>query len=94
MVLWVNLEVIVVNDSGVVVAEDICRNIHPHDWIDKNQFDYEDVGVVILESLIHFEVGPTQRFYLQRWPLRNVTIDGVSMRELKRLYTPNYKELQ
>jgi hypothetical protein len=26
---WVNLEVVLVNDRGVVVAEGICHNTHP-----------------------------------------------------------------
>jgi hypothetical protein len=27
--LWVNLDALLLNDSGVVVAEGICRNTHP-----------------------------------------------------------------
>ena len=32
---WVNLEVILINDNGVVVAEGICRNTHPQHCIDE-----------------------------------------------------------
>ena len=33
---WVNLDVVLVNDSGVAVAEGICRYTHPQDCIDEN----------------------------------------------------------
>src|ERR1700680_1438927 len=78
---WVNLDVVLVNDSEVAVAEGICRNTHPQDCIDEHPLGTEDVGVVILESVVHSEVDPTHRFSLRRWPLRNVTIDGVSLCE-------------
>src|ERR1700737_1001812 len=28
---WMNLEVVLVNDSGVAMADGICRNTHPQD---------------------------------------------------------------
>ena len=59
--LWVNLDVVLLNESGVAVAEGICRNSNPQDCIDENQLGTEDVGVVILESFVHSEVNPTQR---------------------------------
>jgi hypothetical protein len=83
---WVNMDVVLLNDSGVAVAEGVCRNSHPHDCIDENQLGTDDVGVVIWESLNHSEVDPTHRFSLRRWPLRNVTIDGVSLRDHERRY--------
>jgi hypothetical protein len=92
--LWVNLDVMLLNDSGVVVAEDICRNTHPQDCIDENMFGTEDVGVVILESLVHSEVDPTHRFFLRRWSLRNVTIDGVSLSEHEQRHMQIQRELQ
>src|SRR6202048_169914 len=52
---WVNLEVALLNESGVVVAEGICRNTHPEDCIDQNPFGTEDVGSVILECLVPSE---------------------------------------
>ena len=76
-----NLDMVLLNESGVVVAEGIGRNTHLQDCIDENLLGPEDVGVVILESLVHFEVDPTHRFSLRMWPLRNVTIDGVSLRD-------------
>ena len=72
---WVNLEVVLCNESGMPVAEGVCRNTHPHDCVDQNPLGDEDVGVVILESLVHSEVHPTQRFLLRRWPIRNVTME-------------------
>ena len=90
---WVNLEVVLLNDVGVAVAEGICRNTNPQDCVDEHQLGTDDVGVVIWESLIHSEVDPTQRFSLQRWPLRNVTVDGVSLRDHERRHLLNQKEL-
>jgi hypothetical protein len=91
---WVNLEVVLLNDSGVAVAEGICRNTHPQDCIDENPLGTEDVGVVILESFVHSEVDPTHRFSLRRWPLRNVTIDGVSLCEHEQRHLQIEKEQQ
>jgi len=90
---WVNLDVVLLNDNGVAVAEGICRNTNPQDCIDENQLGTEDVGVVILESLIPAEMDPNHRFSLRRWPLRNVTIDGVSLRDHERQHLENQKEL-
>ena len=86
--LWVNLEVVLVNDNGVVVAEGICCNTHPQDCIDKNPFGTEDVGVVIWKSLIHFKVP------LRRWPLKNVTIERVSLHEHEWQHMQIQKKLQ
>ena len=54
-----NLEVVLVNDSGVAVADGICHNTHLQDCIDENLLGTEDIGVVIFKSLIHSEVDPT-----------------------------------
>jgi hypothetical protein len=91
---WVDLDVLLLNGSGVYVVEDICRNTHLQDCIDENSFGPEDVGVVILESLVHSEVDPTRRFSLRRWPLTNVTIDGVSMRDHEQQHMQMERELQ
>ena len=90
---WVNLDVVLHNDSGVAVAEGICRNTHPEDCVDEKHLGPDDVGVVILESLVHSEVDPTHRFSLRRWPLRNVTIDGVSLLDHERQHMQNQKEI-
>ena len=82
--LWVNLEVIFVNHNGVAMAEGICHNTHPQDCIDENPFGIEDVGVLILESLIDSKVDPIHRFSFRKWPLRNVMINGVSLCEHER----------
>lgn len=58
------LEVILLNDSEIHVAECICPNNHPHDCVDQNSHGNEDVVVVVLESLIHFEVHPTQNIFV------------------------------
>src|SRR5450631_355085 len=91
---WVNLDVVLVNDNGVAVAEGICRNTHPQDCIDENPLGTDDVGVVILESRVHSEVNPTHRFSLRRWPLRNVTIEGVSLHDHERRHMQIQRELQ
>ena len=39
-------------------------------------------------------MDPTHRFSLCMWPLRNVTIDGVSLREHKQRHMELEKELQ
>ena len=93
-VSWVNLDVMLLNDNGVVVAEGICRNSHPQDCIDENPLGPDDVGVVILESLVHSEVDPTHRFSLRRWPLSNVTLDGVSLRVHEQRHMQIERELQ
>jgi hypothetical protein len=91
---WVNSDVLLLNDTGVVVAEGICRNTHPHDCIDQSPLGPDDVGIVILESRVHSEVDPTHRFSLRRWPLRNVTIDGVSLREHEQRHMQFEREMQ
>ena len=78
---WVNLDVVLVDNNGVLVVEGIFRNTHPQECIDENPFGTKDVGVIILESLVHSEVDPTHRFSLRMWPLKNVTIDGITLRE-------------
>ena len=83
---WVDLEVVLLNESGIPVAEGICRNTHPNDCVDQNPLGDDDVGVVILEALVHSEVHPTQRFSLRRWAIRNVMHDGVSLRDHERRY--------
>ena len=50
---WVSLELVLLNDSKVFVVEGTCYNVHPHDCVDQNPLGNEDVGGVILESLIH-----------------------------------------
>ena len=83
------MDVVLLNDSGVAVVEGICRNSHPQDCVDENHIGINDVGIVIWESFIHSEVDPTQRFSLRRWPFRNVTINGVSLRDHERRHMQN-----
>lgn len=80
---WVNLELVLLEDNVVFIVEGICRNIHPNDYVDQNLFGHEDVGVVILESLVHFAVHSTRRFLLWRWPLWNVMLKGASLHDHK-----------
>lgn len=88
---WVNLEVVLVNDNGVAVAEGIV--VTPiHKIALMKTLGTEDVGVVILESLIHFVVDPTHRFALRRWSLRNVTIDEVGLHDYERRHLQNQEE--
>lgn len=79
--LWLShrvicLEVVLLNESGVPLAEG-----HLHDCVDQNLLGNEDVGLVIHESLVYSEVYLTQRFLLHSWPLRNVMLKGVSLRD-------------
>lgn len=71
------MEVVFVNGRGVAVAEGICRNTHLQNCIDENPFGNVDVGIVIFESFIHSKVDPTHKISLRKWPLRNVTIEGI-----------------
>ena len=54
--------VVLLTESGVPLAEGICRNNHPHDCVDQNLLGVEDVGVVTHESLVYSEVYLTQGF--------------------------------
>ena len=76
---WIDLDVVLVNECGVLVADGVLRNSNPTDCIDANPLGEEDVGVCILNSLHPLEVPPGWRFSLRRWPLRNVLHDGVSL---------------
>ena len=42
---WVNLDVVLVNDSGLPVAEGICRNTHPEDCIDETRLAQRMLGL-------------------------------------------------
>lgn len=66
---WVGLDVILLNELGVPVADDICRNFDPHECIDANPFGVDDVGLCILNSLPLFEVPLMWRFSLHQCPL-------------------------
>jgi hypothetical protein len=76
---WVGLDVVLRNDLGVPVANDICRNSDPRDCVDANPLGPDDVGVCILNSLLALEVPVTWRFSLRRWPLHRVFHEGVSL---------------
>lgn len=67
-----NLEVVLINDNGVLVAQGICRKTHPQDCVDKNTFGIEDVGLVILEALVHSKVNPIHRFSLHRYSFYSI----------------------
>ena len=73
-----NLEVILLDDDGVVVGEDMCHNINTQDCIGENQLGTENVGVVILDSLIPTEVDPTHRFKLRSRPLMELACVAMS----------------
>ena len=76
---WVGLDVILLNDVGVPVANGICRNSDPRDCVDANPLGLNDVGVCILNSLLPLEVHVTWRFFLRRWPLRRVLHNEVNL---------------
>jgi hypothetical protein len=76
---WMGLDVVLRNDLGVSVANDICRNSDPRDCVDVNPLGPDDVEVCILNSLLPLEVPVTWRFSLRRWPLRWVLHEGVSL---------------
>ena len=76
---WVGLDVVLLNDVGVTVADGICRNSDPSECVDAKPLGLHDVGVCILNSLLPLEVPATWRFSLRRWPLRSVLHDEVSL---------------
>ena len=76
---WVRLDVILLNELDVLVANDTCRNSNPRKCVDANLLDLDDVSVCILNSLLPFEVLLTWRFSLHRWPLRWVLHEEVSL---------------
>lgn len=71
---WMNVEVVLLNENQVV--DGICCNTHPHDCVGQNPASNGDVGVVILQSLVHSNVHPTQIIFLYRWRLWNVMLIG------------------
>ena len=76
---WVSLDVFILNEVGVPVVDDICRNSDPRECVDANPLGLHDVGVCIMISMLPLEVPLTWRFSLRRWPLRCVLHDGVSL---------------
>lgn len=61
---WMDLEVVLFNDNGIPVAKGVCPSTHSQHCVDKNSLGKVDVGVVILETLIHANVNPTHRLSL------------------------------
>ena len=49
---WVGLDVVLLNELGVLVANGICRISNPRECIDINPLDLDDIGVCILNSLL------------------------------------------
>ena len=76
---WVGLDVVLLNELGVPVANDICRNSDPRECVDANPLGANDVGVCILNSLLPFKVPVTWRFSLRRWPFRRVLHEDISL---------------
>ena len=62
---WVGLDVVLFNELGVPVANDICRNSNPHECVDANPLGLDDVGVCILNFLLLLEVLLMWRFSLR-----------------------------
>ena len=85
---------VLLNDGAVLVVEGMCHNVHPHDCVDQNPLGNAHVGIVILESLIHSDVHPTQRFLLCRWPVWSVMFKGVSLCDHERCHMQIQEELQ
>ena len=65
----VGLDVVILNEFGDPVADDICRKSEPRECVDANPLGLDDVGVCILNSLLPSELPLTWRFSLRRWPL-------------------------
>ena len=81
---WVGLDVVLLNELGVPVANGICRNCDPCECVDANPLGPNDVGVCILNSLLPLEVPVTWRFSLRRWPLRRVLHEEISLWDHRR----------
>ena len=45
---WVGLDVVLLNELGVPVADGICRNSNPRECVDANPLGLDDVGMCIL----------------------------------------------
>ena len=83
---WVGLDVVLLNELGVPVANGICRNSDPCECVDANPLGANDIVVCILNSLLPLEVPVTWRFSLRRWPLRRVLHEEVSLWDHGRRY--------
>ena len=62
------LDVVPLNELGVPVADEICRNSDLRECVDPNPLGHDDVGVCILNSLLSFEVPVTWKFSLRQGP--------------------------
>lgn len=85
---WVGLDVILINDAGVSIANGIRRNLFPTECVDANPLGDNDVGVCITNSLMPLEVPQTRRFSLRWWPCWQVLHNGVSLWNHARRHNP------
>ena len=76
---WVCLDVVLLNELGVPVADGICRNSVLRECVDANPLGLDDVGMCILNSLLPLEVPVAWRFSLLQWPLRRVLHEDVRL---------------
>ena len=76
---WMDLDVVLFNELGALVADGICRSSNTRECVDANPFGLDDVGMCIINSLLPLEVPVTWRFSLRRWPLCQVLYEVVSL---------------
>lgn len=65
----VGLDVVLLKEFGVPLANDICKNSDPYECVDANPLGLDDIGVCILNSLLPFQAPMMWRFSLHKWPL-------------------------
>lgn len=86
---WKNLNVVLLDDSGLAVAEGVCRNSDEMDCVDSTRLGLDHVGVLIFLSLSPNVVPPSWRFSLRRWHIRWVLYEGVSLYDHQRKHNLN-----
>ena len=79
---WLNLEVSVFNAEGDLVGAGVIRNCEPADCVDNSQLGLQDVGVLILESILPEHVPADWKYSVRRWPCTLVKYRGTSLFDL------------
>jgi hypothetical protein len=77
----VNKYVILMNESGMDVARDICHSVKTDLVIDSDgmSLDNDHVAVQIAESLVGDEVPSEWMFSMRAWHIRRMFLNGASL---------------
>jgi hypothetical protein len=78
---WINKYVILMNESGMDVARDICHSVKTDLVIDSDgmSLDNDHVAVQIAESLVGDEVPSEWMFSMRAWHIRRMFLNGASL---------------